>query len=113
VTAVRCPDETCPIPVCDECRRYWGYTRVHVTDGVCSFGHRASPPVAVAGPACWADPLNREERAELARMLARWCSRFYNSPAGTASAMHSQIVASAEMAGLHLDVTERAEVPAS
>ena len=44
VTAVPCPDGGCPIPVCDECRRYYGYTRIHVVDGVCSFGHRASLP---------------------------------------------------------------------
>jgi len=61
---------------------------------------------------CWADPLSRAERAEVARLLARACHRFYNTPAGTAKAMLSQIVASAEMSDLHLDVTERAEVPA-
>jgi hypothetical protein len=61
--------------------------------------------------ASWADLLTRKERAELARMLARACKRFYNTPAGTAGAMHSQIIASAEMSDLHLDVTERAEVP--
>lgn len=60
---------------------------------------------------CWADPLTRRERAELARMLARACQRFYNTPAGNSRAMYSQIIASAEMSDLHLDVTERAEVP--
>ncbi|HZR50155.1 MAG TPA: hypothetical protein VFB06_11605 [Streptosporangiaceae bacterium] len=60
---------------------------------------------------CWADPLSGAERAELARKLARACSRFCNIPAGTPGAMYSQIVASAEMSDLHLDVTERAEVP--
>ena len=59
------------------------------------------------GP-CWADPLSRKERTALARMLARACQRFYNTPAGTAGAMHSQIIASAEMSDLHMDVTERA-----
>jgi uncharacterized lipoprotein YmbA len=59
---------------------------------------------------CWADPLSRKERAELARKLASACQRFYNTPAGTSSAMLSQIVASAEMSDLHLDVTERVAV---
>lgn len=61
---------------------------------------------------CWADPLSRKERRLVGEFLARACKRFYNTPAGTSGAMHSQIVASAEMADLHLDVTERAEVPA-
>lgn len=61
----------------------------------------------------WADPLSRAERREVARLLARACSRFYNTPAGTAGAMLSQIVASAEMSDLHLDVTERAKVARS
>jgi hypothetical protein len=60
---------------------------------------------------CWADPLSRRERAELARKLASWCQRFYNTPAGTPDAVYSQILASAEMSDLHLDVTERAAVP--
>ena len=63
--------------------------------------------------ACWADPLSRKERYVLAGMFARACSRFYNIPAGTPGAMLSQIVASAEMSDLRLDVTERAEVPQS
>lgn len=62
---------------------------------------------------CWADPLTRKERAELARKLARACNRLYNTPPGNSRAMYSQIVASAEMSDLHLDVTERAEVPTS
>ena len=62
--------------------------------------------------ACWADPLSRKERVEVAGLLARACRRFYNTPAGTPGAMYSQIIASAEMSDLHLDVTERAEVPA-
>jgi hypothetical protein len=63
--------------------------------------------------ACWADPLSRKERRELAVRLARSCKRSYNIPAGTPGAMLSQIIASAEMSDLHLDVTERAEVAAS
>ena len=62
---------------------------------------------------CWADPLSRKERALLARKLARACQRFYNIPPGSVRAMHSQIIASAEMSDLHMDVTERAEVPTS
>lgn len=62
---------------------------------------------------CWADPLSRKERRVLAGKLARACQRFYNIPVGNARAMHSQIIASAEMSDLHMDVTERAEVPAS
>jgi hypothetical protein len=63
--------------------------------------------------ACWADPLSRKERRELAKLLARACGRFYNTPAGTSGAMLSQVIASAEMSDLHLDVTERAEVAQS
>lgn len=59
---------------------------------------------------CWADPLTIRERAVLARSLARSCQRFYNVPALSLGAMHSQIIASAECSDLHLDVTERAEV---
>jgi hypothetical protein len=62
---------------------------------------------------CWADPLSRAERRVLREKLARACKRFYNTPAGTPKAMLSQIVASAEMSDLHLDVTERAVVPTS
>jgi hypothetical protein len=46
-------------------------------------------------------------------LLARACHRFYNTPPGNAGAMLSQVIASAEMSDLHLDVTERAEVPSS
>jgi hypothetical protein len=56
----------------------------------------------------WADPLTRKERRAVSEMLARARDRFYNTPAGTPGAMLSQIVASAEMADLHLDVTEQA-----
>jgi len=59
----------------------------------------------------WADPLSRSERSMVAGMLARACNRFYNLPAGTPGAMLSQIIASAEMSDLRLDVTERAKVP--
>lgn len=69
------------------------------------------PDVTTTETACWADPLSRAERTELARKLARACHRFYNIPAGTATAMYSQIIASAEMSDLHMDVTERARPP--
>ena len=69
---------------------------------------------------CWADPLTRKERAELARKLANACKRFGNAPmprrrqAGDpAAGRMARRMASAEMSDLHLDVTERAEVPAS
>ena len=52
---------------------------------------------------CWADPLNREERARLRRMLASACRKFWNASQGWAWI---------EMADLHLDVTERAAVTA-
>ena len=61
---------------------------------------------------CWADPLSSRERAKLARKLASACKRFYSDPAGSPAAVLSRIVASAEMADLHLDVTERAGLPA-
>lgn len=74
----------------------------------------------------WADPLTRAERAALARKLANACKRFYDevqvmslqSPSycftdHEIATAHGLVAASAEMSGLHLDVTERAEVPAS
>lgn len=63
---------------------------------------------------CWADPLSREERTELARKLARACKRFHGARyafIGEGDSPCSYREASAEMADLHLDVTERAEVP--
>ena len=75
---------------------------------------------------CWADPLSRKERAELSRKLARACKRFYDEVEVLAAQWpahqftdreidfaHGLTMASAEMSDLHLDVTERAEVPAS
>ena len=62
---------------------------------------------------CWADPLTTAERRLMAVKLASACQRFYNTPAGNSRAMYSQIIASAEMSDLHLDVTERAEVATS
>lgn len=68
--------------------------------------------------ACWADPLSRKERRELSARLARSCRISY--AAGRVS--HRQgddslalllTMTSADMSDLHLDVTERAEVPAS
>jgi len=75
---------------------------------------------ATTGITCWADPLTRAERAELARKLARACKRFWDATDGIAPANgcyysehgHQLVMASAEMSDLHLDVTERAEVPA-
>ena len=55
--------------------------------------------------ACWADPLSRKERRELAARLARAGRRFYST--------QKAIGAAIEMSDLHLDVTERAEVATS
>lgn len=72
---------------------------------------------------CWADPLSRKERAELARHLGSACKRFWDA-ANTRSVIarthrltdagnlgNALVMTSAEMSDLHLDVTERAEVP--
>lgn len=56
---------------------------------------------------CWADPLSRRERAELAAKLARSCHLLF-AHGGT-----PQRVAISEMQELRLDVTERAEVATS
>lgn len=66
---------------------------------------------------CWADPLSRTERRELARMLARACKRAYSAawetqcsvPPGESRVISSLVQTSAEMSDLHLDVTERAK----
>jgi hypothetical protein len=65
---------------------------------------------------CWADPLTRAERRDLALLLASWCQRFYD--AGTTApdgrrAVHALICTSVEMSDLHLDVTERAQAAAA
>jgi hypothetical protein len=72
---------------------------------------------------CWTDPLSRMERKELRLMLSRHCHRFWDAawPAHDPAALlaipadlgDSLLQTAAEMADLHLDVTERAEVPAS
>ena len=67
---------------------------------------------------CWADPLTRKERAELARAFARWCGRLWRAAqecGENGSDFHQdefvgRVNASIEMSDLHLDVTERAEV---
>lgn len=69
---------------------------------------------------CWADPLTVRERAELARRLARSCKRSYvaarfvvarDPQPADIDMMRDLTIISAEMSDLHLDVTERAEVP--
>ena len=63
---------------------------------------------------CWADPLSRRERAELSRKLAHACKRFWGGQyafIGKLDRANSYRAASAELSDLHLDVTERAEVP--
>lgn len=74
--------------------------------------------------ACWANPLTSAERQELAVRLARASKRLHHhrnfplpSHVSGASCMEdarrmgSYLRASAEMSDLHLDVTERADVP--
>jgi len=70
---------------------------------------------------CWADPLTRAERYALARKLASASLRFGNAPAprrrrdgrDPQTGRMARRLASAEMADLRIDVTERAEVPTS
>ena len=67
---------------------------------------------------CWADPLSRTERAVLAGKLARTCHLFYAASMGCGfrgeiDLRDSLVLASADCSDLHLDVTERAEVPTS
>jgi hypothetical protein len=68
--------------------------------------------------ACWSDPLSRKERTLLARKLARACRLFYAASMGCGRRSElglrdSLLLASKDMSDLHLDVTERAEVPTS
>lgn len=56
-------------------------------------------------PPCWADPLGRKERRELAEKLSHACHRVF--------ALKGDAPLVREMADLYMDVTERAEVPAS
>lgn len=64
---------------------------------------------------CWADPLTRTERRELAAKLARACRLFHSGSrvagrSGDAKASLAMTLTSAEMANLHTDVTRRAGV---
>lgn len=72
---------------------------------------------------CWADPLTRAERRQLADMLARWCRRFYHAaePQAVSRRAHGAEIThlrcrlmncSTEMGSLRIDVTEGAEVAA-
>lgn len=65
---------------------------------------------------CWADPLSRKERITLSRKLARACGEVYRARMdflGTDDDLVIQCtLTSADMADLHMDVTERAEVAA-
>lgn len=72
----------------------------------------------MSAAACWADPLSRKERRELREKLARASRVFY--AAGRVSRRQGDddlalmlVRASGDMQDLHLDVTERAEVPTS
>jgi hypothetical protein len=67
---------------------------------------------------CWADPLSRQERAVLSRKLARTCRLFYAASRGCGrrgeiKMQKSLVQAATDMGDLHMDVTERAGVPAS
>jgi hypothetical protein len=67
----------------------------------------------------WADPLSQAERRALARKFANACKAFYQAPPpqrrrdgyDPMTGRMARRMASAEMSELHLDVTERAEVP--
>ena len=80
--------------------------------------------MTTATDTCWADPLTRAERRVLREKLARACKHFWDEvevmgaqwPAHQftdreIALAHGMTMASAEMSDLHLDVTERAEVP--
>jgi hypothetical protein len=70
----------------------------------------------MTAPACWADPLCREERRVLAEVLDRACSATWllkDVFAVGQPARYRVIGTSLEMANLYLDVTERAEVATS
>jgi hypothetical protein len=67
---------------------------------------------------CWADALSARERATLARKLSNACHAFYWAPeprrrrgGDPLTGRMARRMSSADMAELHLDVTERAEVP--
>jgi hypothetical protein len=66
---------------------------------------------------CWADPLTRAERRDLARRLGRACKRSFvaarfvvarDPQPADFEVMEALTLISAEMSALHLDVTERA-----
>lgn len=81
--------------------------------------------MASATDTCWADPLTLAERRMLAAALRSACKRSWDAAAPRlvnrrarslteAGDLGNALVAiSAEMSDLHLDVTERAEVPTS
>lgn len=73
---------------------------------------------------CWANPLSKDERLELARFLGAWTKFFYAaadarmtarrglSPSASHRLSVSMMRASAECGDLRMDVTERAAVAA-
>jgi hypothetical protein len=66
----------------------------------------------------WANDLSRKQRAVLAGKLACACDQFYRAASydprcDDVSVRNARYASSAEMAALHLDVTERAEVATS
>jgi hypothetical protein len=67
---------------------------------------------------CWADPLTRKERREVAGLLARASHHFWAAAEprlpdayGAHALAFALAACSAEMADLRIDVTERAEDP--
>lgn len=67
----------------------------------------------------WADPLSRAERCQVAALLTRACTRFWDAAAPKpgrrvrTGGTDPLLGASREMAVLYLDVTERAKVAGS
>jgi hypothetical protein len=65
---------------------------------------------------CWADPLSRAERRELAGKLARACHLSHaasievTAREGECELARSLVEVSMDCSSVHLDVTERAEV---
>ena len=73
---------------------------------------------------CWADPLSRKERRVLAEKLAHACGASYRArqrglrangnrwEVADNEVIRQHITTSNDLADLHMDVTERAAVPA-
>lgn len=62
---------------------------------------------------CWADPLSRAERRVLRVKLAHACNKSFRIREDDIRMPFPHFPLWIEMSDLHLDVTERAEVPAA